>query len=64
MIPVYHWDANAVKANCLDYCGLYLAYQIKSNIGTGLGIIPLFYDQNATRDFAEHGLWVTIKLEH
>ncbi len=53
MIPVHNWDANEVKSSCFDYYELYSAYQIKSNLGAGVGIVPLFHDKNVMRDYID-----------
>lgn len=61
LIPVHHWDTNENKSHCFDYCELYTAYQIKGNLGADAGIVPLFHDKNAMRDFTdENGLWAAI----
>ena len=58
---VHYWETNDIKSNCFDYCEMYTAYQIKENLGADAGIIPLFHDKNAKRDFSgENGLWVAI----
>jgi len=51
IINVHHWETNDIKSNCFDYCELYTAFRIKDNLGVDAGIIPLFHDKNATRDF-------------
>jgi len=50
---VHHWETDDIKSNCFDYCELYTAFQIKSNLGADAGIIPLFHDKNALRDFSD-----------
>ncbi len=61
MTKVHHWETNDIKSNCFDYCEFYTAFQIKGNLGVDAGIISLFHDKNAMRDFNdENGLWTTI----
>ena len=50
---IRHWETNDIKSNCFDYCELYTAYRIKENLGADAGIIPLFHDKNAMRDFSD-----------
>jgi len=60
-INVHHWETNDIKSNCFDCCELYMAFQIKDNLGDDAGIIPLFRDKNAMRDFTDaSGLCATI----
>ncbi len=60
-INVHHWETNDINSNRFDYCELYTAFQIKDNLGADAGIIPLFHDTNAMRDFSdENGLWAAI----
>ena len=55
---VHHWETKDIKSKCFDYCKLYTDYQITKNLGADAGIIPLFHDKNAMRDFSdENGLW-------
>jgi hypothetical protein len=52
-----------VKSKCFDYCELYTAHLINSNLGAEAGIIPLFHDKNAMRDYIdENGLWAAILI--
>jgi hypothetical protein len=61
MIPFHNWDANEVKSSCFDYCDLYSAYQIEISLGADAGIMPLFHDKNAMRDYIdENGVWAAV----
>ena len=50
---VHHWETNDIKSNCFDYCELYTTLLIKDNLGADAGIMPLFHDKNAMRDFSD-----------
>jgi hypothetical protein len=61
IIPVYEWDGRDDKSHCIDFGEMYTAYQIKSNLGADAGIIPLFHDKHAMRDFNdENGIWAAV----
>ncbi len=39
-----------------------MAYQIKSKLGADAGIVPLFHDKNAMRDYIdENGVWAAVQ---
>jgi len=52
-IIVHHWGTNDIKLNCYDYCELYTAFHITDNLDADAGIVPLFHDKNAMRDFRD-----------
>jgi hypothetical protein len=59
---VHHLETNDIKSNGFVYFEMYTAYQIKENLGADAGIIPMFHDKNAMRDFSdENGLWAAKK---